>query len=215
VKPSPAQLEALKMAAAHGGLVYWPGGFWTYPGCDVVREGVAQGRSYAVPAWSTSTHTIKALETRGWVVTTGAGPAWSLRRVLTAAGRALVPPTVRRNSGDPPWAQPWASNEEYYEWQRREKARKIAAARTAAGKLAVMYDGEPDETGKMSHGWGPHPHNLRIQYGTAYFDPGALPERLWYEAPLTDGREAIAAYILANGIVPTRGNPRGLRRGQR
>lgn len=207
MKPSPAQLDALKMAAVHGGLVYWPGGFWTYPGCAVVREGVAQGRSYAVPAWSTSTHTIKALEARGWVVPTGAGPAWSLRRVLTDAGRALVPPTARRNSGE----TPWASNEEYYEWKRREKARKVAAARTAAGKLAAMYDGEPDETGKMSSGWGPHPHNLRVQYGTAYFDPEGLDE-LWRDRSVTQAYEAIAAYILANGIVPTRGNPRKFRR---
>lgn len=70
-RPSPAQKEALQRAVADGGrLVYLTGGFWTTPNCPL-RPFEYQGRTTQIPTWSVARGTILALESRGWLVSTG------------------------------------------------------------------------------------------------------------------------------------------------
>ena len=60
---------ALGEARDHGGrLVYWRGGFWTYPNCAVKCKSWPSGD--AVPEWSVGTRTVKALVARGELVFT-------------------------------------------------------------------------------------------------------------------------------------------------
>lgn len=49
---------ALDAASEHGSLEYWRGGWWTYPGCPVLRE---TPDGYRVPAWAVGVGTIHAL----------------------------------------------------------------------------------------------------------------------------------------------------------
>lgn len=64
-KLSPTMDNALAVAHAHGGtLIRLTGGFWTYPGCRIVRDYSPQ---YVVPEWHVSTLTIRALIDRAAV----------------------------------------------------------------------------------------------------------------------------------------------------
>lgn len=57
---------ALLTLKEHGALERWPGGFWTYPGCDVIGSCPGWGGSVLkVPAWHVSAGTIHALVNRG------------------------------------------------------------------------------------------------------------------------------------------------------
>lgn len=114
-------------------------------------------------------------------------------------------------------AHPWGSNEEYAAWERKHAADQSARASTAAGKLAVMYGGDPTERGELSHGaesgHTPDKRALgqRVRFGAAQWRVADLPQSLYREAPTQHGLEAIAAYILAHRIPPTsRSNGDGL-----
>jgi hypothetical protein len=173
----------------------------TYRNNDL-RASIVQkkGSGYAVPF-------TLYLWDRGYV----GGYAFLPAAVEAAKGARSNP---RRNSGP----SPWADNAEYEAWKRRHAAEQYARARTAAGKLAVTYGGEPDKSGSLAHGAESghtpdmRPLGQRIYFGTAAWRVADLPASLYREAPTREGREAIAAYILAHRIPPLRSNGRRSRR---
>ena len=85
-KLSAEQARVIAMLASSGGLIERiAGGFWSPPG-TALRPGY-QGTM--VPSWSTTAHTIKAMEARGWLERAHVYPeAWRDTRRLTAAGYA-------------------------------------------------------------------------------------------------------------------------------
>ena len=99
--------------------------------------------------------------------------------------------------------QPYLSDADYRECMRVAEKNRALRARTAAGRLANKYGGEPDETGEMSIGWGGSGlSGQRIRYGRSHWRVDTLPEHLHYDAPSHEGREAIADYILNNHVPP-------------
>ncbi len=53
---SPAQTNAIAKAHTYGGLVRWPAGYWSYPGCPFKK---------GKPAWLCRTETVDVLIERG------------------------------------------------------------------------------------------------------------------------------------------------------
>lgn len=169
----------------------------TYRNNDL-RASIVQkkGSGYAVPF-------ALYLWDKGYV----GGYAFLPAAVEAAKGARANP---RRNGGP----SPWADNAEYETWKRRHAAEQYARAATAAGKLSVTYGGEPTDSGSIAHGAeSGHTHDMRslgqrVRFGTALWRVADLPPSLYREAPTREGREAIAAYILAHRIPPLRSNGR-------
>lgn len=98
-KPTEAQRDVLRNMAEHGGRIErWPGGFWTTPGMryDLARH---RGDEYHSPHWSTTVHTVNAMERKGWLRRAGRfAEEWRDDRELTDEGRALAAhqPNARR-----------------------------------------------------------------------------------------------------------------------
>jgi len=67
-KLSPAMQQALNFMRAHGRLVRWPGGFWTYPECPTTRVQQSRAGVHHVPEWFAGVKTLEALEARGLTV---------------------------------------------------------------------------------------------------------------------------------------------------
>lgn len=66
MKLSASMQLALDKAKEHGGELHrWPGGFWTYPGCDRIGRSYGDSSGYSVPLWHCGTNTVMALVSRG------------------------------------------------------------------------------------------------------------------------------------------------------
>lgn len=97
VAPTKTQTKALGVLREHGTLERWPGGFWTYPSCPV--DHVTNGCD--IPSWYVTTHTVQAMERRGWLERVGKYPeSYRDDRRLTDDGRALAAPPARLRDRD-------------------------------------------------------------------------------------------------------------------
>lgn len=73
-------------------LVHWPGGFWTWDGCDMQRfhELATGARTDAVPTWWVGIQTVRGLERLGLIARVGRHPQeWKDARALTDMGRTV------------------------------------------------------------------------------------------------------------------------------
>jgi hypothetical protein len=72
------------------------GGFWTTPSTPMTGPVLSPGRfdnGGPTPAWYTTMHTVRAMESRGWIRRANANVEdWKDERELTDVGRAVAPP---------------------------------------------------------------------------------------------------------------------------
>lgn len=94
--PTPTQLNVLRRMVETGRtLRRWNGGFWTTDADPVDGDGLRRermgGQEYAIPSWSCTVATVRAMTIAGWVERCNTDTReWCDERRLTDAGRELV-----------------------------------------------------------------------------------------------------------------------------